>query len=346
MKRISREHTKFDLMRLLDRYARSRDSAIHDEANQAAFLADLTRDFETNRSNEILIHGLRIQAMFAYVAAALGRCVVIKEEDAGEIYTSNSIMRAPDFRIVTTDGRELLVEVKSHRPSRPTAPYSLTCSYLDSLRAYAAAFSRDLYIAIYWSRFKTWSFVPADRFDVDRDRYLLSIEEAMKRSEMAVLGDCTIGTIPHLALKLYADPEKPNSIGPDGHAQFTIGRAELFCGDELIVNAKEREIAWFLMNYGNWPSDRTPPEVLDGKVISVGLQTSPTDRANLNQQFEIVGSLSQMISREYNEATASTGRVDLLAPKRDPDELGVLIPPGFLGDKLRLWFFVVKASEH
>lgn len=33
--------------------------------------------------------------------------------------------------------------------------------------------------------------------------------------------------------------------------------------------------------------------------------------------------------------------MELLAPKRDPDDLRVLIPPGFLGKKLRLWFFVL-----
>ncbi len=84
MKRISRDPQKFELMRIIDDYARSRGLDIRDQANQEAFLADLGKQIESNRTNDILAHGLRIQTMFAYVAAALGACRVIKEEDAGE----------------------------------------------------------------------------------------------------------------------------------------------------------------------------------------------------------------------------------------------------------------------
>ncbi len=68
-------------MRLLDRYARSRGVSIQDQANHADFLTELTRDFKANRSNDILIHGIRIEAMFAFVAAALGNCVAIKAKN-------------------------------------------------------------------------------------------------------------------------------------------------------------------------------------------------------------------------------------------------------------------------
>ena len=238
MKRISRDHARFDLMRLLDRYARSRGSTIHDPQNQAAFLSDLTVDFEVNRSNEILIHGLRTQAMFAYVAAALGRCVVIKEEDAGEIYTSNPTMRAPDFRIVGVDGQEFLVEVKSHRPRRPSSAYSMTRSYFESLHAYAATFSRPLYFAIYWSQMRVWALVPAEGLRAQGDRYVLPMADAFKQNEMALLGDVMIGTVPSLTLKLYSDPAKPRSIDAEGRAQFTVQRAELFCGDDVILDEK------------------------------------------------------------------------------------------------------------
>ena len=93
MKRINRDHPKFDLMRMLDRFASSQGVSIRDEANHADFLANIARDFEANRSNDILIHGLRIQAMFAYVAAALGNCSAIKEEDAGDVYAVDSDLR-------------------------------------------------------------------------------------------------------------------------------------------------------------------------------------------------------------------------------------------------------------
>lgn len=313
--------------------------------NQDVFLSDLAKDFEANRSKEILIHGLRTQAMFAYVAAALGKCVVIKEEGAGELYTSNPAMRAPDFRIVTVNGQEFLVEVKNHRPRRASSPYSASRTYLDSLQAYAAAFKRPLYLAIYWSQLKGWALVPAESLQAEGHRYVLPMAAALKRNEMALLGDLMIGTIPSLTLKLYSDSAKSRRIGSDGLAQFTVQRAELFCGADLILDSKEREIAWFLMNYGNWPSTPIPADVAKGELIAMGVTAAPTERANPDEHFEIIGLLSEMVSRQYNDMTASSGRVDLLPPKRDPDKLGVLIPSGFLGNKLRLWVFVLQPFE-
>ena len=344
MKRITRNAVKFDLMRLLDRYARARGSTIHDEQNQAAFLSDLTNDFRVNRSNDILIHGLRTQAMFAYVAAALGRCAVIKEEDAGEIYTSNPSMRAPDFRIVTTDGFECLVEVKSHHPKRTSTAYSMTRAYFETLRTYADTFRRPLYMAIYWSQLRLWALVPAERLQVEGDRYVLPMAEAFKGNEMSRLGDVLVGTIPSLTLRLHADPTQPHFVEANGRARFTVGKAELLCGEEPVSEGKEREIAWFLMNYGSWPSGPIVADVSNGDLISTSVTMTPAERANPDQHFEIVGLLSEMVSHQYNDITAPSGRVDLLAPKRDPDQLGVLIPQGFVGGQLRLWFFVVQPS--
>lgn len=345
MKRITRHSPKFDLMRLLDGYARARGSSIQDQQNQAAFLSDLTNEFHANRTNEILIHGLRTQAMFAFVAAALGRCTVIKEEDAGDVYTSNPSMRAPDFRILTTDGLEFFVEVKSHHPKRTGTPYSMGRAYFDTLRAYADTFGRPLYVAIYWSQLKLWTLVPAERLMIHGDHYVLTMANAFKESEMFRLGDVLVGTIPSLTLRLHPDPTMPHHVGVNGRTRFTVRKAELLCGEEPISEGKEREIAWFLMNYGNWPSGPAVADVRDGELISTSVTVSPEERANPDQHFEIVGLLSEMVSRQYNDITASSGRVDRLTPRRDPDELGVLIPPGFTGRQLRLLFFVVEASS-
>jgi len=344
MKRISRDHPRFDLMRLLDRYARSRGVSIQDQANHADFLADLARDFEENRSNEILIHGLRIQAMFAYVAAALGSCTAIKEEDAGDFYALDADLRAPDFRIVTTDQSEFLVEVKNHRPSGPFADYLLKAEYLDKLRRYAAVFQRELYVAIYWSQWKLWSLVLADRFDLAGDTYNLSLGEAVKKSEMNLLGDCMLGAVPPLTLRLLSDPAKPRRIGADGKAKFTIGNVELLAAGQVIEDPVEKEIAWFLLNHGDWPGTPARAEVIGGELIYIGYEVQPEHRTEPDQGFEMIGFMSQMLSLQYNDMTAASGRVDLLIPKRDPDSLGVIIPSDFKGQKLRLWRFYLTPS--
>jgi hypothetical protein len=329
MKRISRDHPKFDLMRLLDRYARAKRVSLRDQSNHANFLADLTKHFHANRDNEILIHGLRIQAMFAFMAAALGNCLAIKEEDAGDLYAADSELRAPDFRIVTADGHEILVEVKNHRPSDPTADFVFDSAYFESLRRYGEVFQRALFIAIYWSQWKLWSLVRHDRFDAAGDSYRLSLGEAMKRSEMKLLGDCMLGTVPPLTLRLFWDPRKPRHVGLDGKAEFTIGSVELWAGGEVIDDPLERRIAWFLLQYGKWPVADSPVEIAEGELISIGFEARPEERANPDQSFEMVGTMSQMVSRQYNEITAGSGRVDLLVPNNDPGQLGVLIPNDF-----------------
>jgi hypothetical protein len=344
MKRISRDESRFDLMRLLDRYARSRGVSIQDHASHADFLADLTRDFKENRTNEVLIHGLRIQEMFAYIAAALGSCAAIKEEDAGCFYAVDSDIRSPDFRIVTAEQREIFVEVKNHRPSNPCENFLLKATYLDSLRKYAVLFQRELYIAIYWSVWRLWSLVHADRFDRSGEDYLLSLSDALKRSEMMLLGDCTLGTIPPLTLRLLSDPTTDRRVGADGKAAFTMGKVELLAAGQVIEDPLEKKIAWFLLNHGDWPATPPTAEIDGGELISVRSEAQPEDRANPAQRFEIIGIMSQMLSRQYNNMTSTDGRVNLLIPKSDPDSLGVMIPSDFKGQQLHLWHFTQMPS--
>jgi hypothetical protein len=62
-------------------------------------------------------------------------------------------------------------------------------------------------------------------------------------------------------------------------------------------------------------------------------------------EFELIGFLSQKLSRQFNDMTAPEGPVKLLTPKREPDTLGIVIPPDFRGKVLRLWRFVLLPSS-
>lgn len=343
MKRISRDPQKFDLMRIIDDYARSRGLDIRDQANQKALLAELGAQIEANRKNDILIHGFRTQKMFAYVAAALGACRAINEEDAGEFYSVEPELRSPDFRIVTLEPRELLVEVKNCRAVSLERDYRFTRTYLDRLKRYASIFQTELFIAIYWSPLKLWTLLSADDFELRDNQYVLPLPEAIMRNKMHdILGDCEIGTIPSLTLKLLSDSTKPRTLDASGHARFTIGQVELYCGDQLIEDDLEKQIAWFLMNYGSWPCQESPAEVADGELISIGFRAKPEERSNPDQHFEFIGSLSQMMSRQFNDITAPQGSVRLLSPKHEPDTLGVVIPPDYRGKALPLWRFELE----
>lgn len=345
MKRIIRENSQFDLMRLLNQQATKRGVSIHDATNHEGFLGGLASSFQTARTNEALIHGLRAQTMFGYVAAALGRCVLLKEEDAGEIYTQSPSMRAPDYRLVLEDGSEIFVEVKNHRPANGFADYVGTTAYLASLQDYAKLFKKELFFAFYWPVPKLWTLVNAGNFNVNGSEFRLSLTEAVTRNEMARLGDVLIATLPSLSLKLYSDPALPRRVAHNGKAEFTVGKAELYCGQNLLMPGKESEITWFLLHYGRWPVEQLPPEVVSGEVIAVEFRASPPERNNPGQLFEPIGNLSEMIAQQYNHVTAPSGKVEALSPTREPASFGVVIPPEFASDRVPIWRFVQKPPE-
>ena len=70
--------------------------------------------------------------------------------------------------------------------------------------------------------------------------------EAMKRNEMILLGDHMVGTVPPLSLRLYADPNKPRSVGENGQVHFTIGRVALYAYGKEITDEFEKNLHGFL----------------------------------------------------------------------------------------------------
>jgi hypothetical protein len=112
----------------------------------------------------------------------------------------------------------------------------------------------------------------------------------------------------------------------------------------LIEEDVENNIAWFLMNYGKWPGEQIPAEIVDGALIATGFRIAPEERSNPDQDFEIIGSLSEMVSRQFNDITAPDGAIKLLSPQREPDTLGVVIPHDYHGKTLPLWRLIIKPS--
>lgn len=345
MKRVTKASPKFDLIRLLDQYARRRNIDIANEQGQRGFIENLKEEFSRHRDNEILIHGLRIQSMFLYVVAALDHCRIVKEEDAGEIYTAIDNLQAPDYRIITREGKELLVEVKNFHSEDPKAKFNLKKKYRDSLSAYAALFSLDVYIAVYWSKLKIWTLVPLHRISNDNKNYYLSLVEAIKWNEMYLLGDKQIGTTPYIGLRLYPNSNKPQERQKDGTVKFSIGKAELFCGEDIVDDQKEQEILWMLINHGDWPVRQQPAEQGRQGIVSVSFVSEPEERSNPQENFELLGTLSTMISRQFNEITAPSGKVEKLSTARDPSSLDALIPHGYKGSKLPLWPLTIYPAE-
>jgi len=342
MKRMERDPERFDTLRILDAFARSRGLSLTDPTDQAAVLKALTQAASQGPQNEILVHGLRVESMFAYVAGALGYSLAVKEEDAGSLYSPDPELAAPDFRVITRSGSEFLVEVKNCHQVGLDFRYRLTSRYYRRLTAYAALFSRQLKFAIYWSRPRLWTLLPAEAFEASGEYHSLSMEQCIKRNEMSLLGDAMVGTVPPVEFRLFTDPEKPRSVDAGGHAQFTIGGAELWCGSRRVIDPFEKKLAWFLLQFGGWEGGPPEAEIVDGQLLST--RFIATKQTASGQEFAIIGQLSQMISRQFNELTAPEGQIVRLAPSQDPEKLGIVIPADYKGDVVRLWRFVLQPN--
>ena len=129
---------------MFDQFLQGRQLQLSDEAAEE-FIKGLPEIIRKHRINRTLIHGFRAQTMFSYVAAALGGCKIITEEDSGEFYNDTLEYKRPDFRILTHAGEEFFVEVKNfHQKSKPDKPLVLKAKYVTQLLNYTAAFRKPV----------------------------------------------------------------------------------------------------------------------------------------------------------------------------------------------------------
>jgi hypothetical protein len=342
MKRIERHPEKFQLIDFFEAVAREKGLKLSEPETHKYFINRLAKSFQDSKDNPIIIHGRRIESMFEYVAASLGKSSLIKREDSGEICSTDPGIRPPDFRIILDGGTDIFVEVKNCHKTDPNYRFSLKHSYTSSIESYAKLFKRDIYIAIFWSRWRKWSLLRFNSFS-GGERLSISFLEAFKHNEMAILGDTMIATIPPLAMRVVTDPTKPRRVDENGHVEFTIGALELYCGGVRLEDKFEQSLAFCFMLHSEWVVSEPEAKIEDGNLAYCEFVARPEEPVP-EQQFQMLGFLSEMISRNYNDLTASSEGVESLSPRVDPDALGILIPEGYKGKQLPLWRFTLKAQ--
>lgn len=239
------------MIRLVGMFARERNLGISKPEDRSTLVRTLVDAVSNASQKEILVHETRIEAMFSHVAGALGYCEVIKQEDAGDLYCARSDIAVPDFRVLTLEGDEFLVEVKNRHKAHINDRYRMKREYLAKLCNYAEVFDHKLEFAIYWSRPGLWSMVSPKALESDGQYYSISMAQSMKRNEMKVLGDSMVGVVPPATLTVIANPSQPRKVGMDGRAAFTIGDVKLTCGGREVRDPIERKLAWFLFLHGD-----------------------------------------------------------------------------------------------
>ena len=246
--------------------------------------------------DQTLLHGQRTQAMFEAMLLSFDDHTLLKVEDTGQVHPK-SRFQVPDFRVVLSEGTQWLIEVKNIYIEDPSRQKRLLMNpaYRKKLEAYAYATGGQLKLALYWAKWSIWTLVSPERL-VDAEGYLtLDMQTAIRVSELGRLGDRMIGTRPPLKLRLTPDQASISPVAPDGMVQFTIARAQIYCGEDEVLDPVEQQIAWMFMHYGQWEGIGPQPLLEDGQLKTIEFRWEPEERANEDQDFEIIGTLSRML---------------------------------------------------
>src|SRR5919109_418284 len=326
---------------------------IDDARRKEAFLRTVEDGLAVSLASPSRLHGWRVQTMFAGVVLAIGGIRLLSFEDEGDYYfdDADGPAKAPDFRLVSTSGEHLLVEVKNVAPEETTKPQTIQRAEFDGALRYAEWTGASLAVAHYWSAMNLWTLVSADALERSGDAAILTIETAMPVSELGLLGDKWLATTPPLVLSLLADTTQPRAVHEtprEQTASFTIGGVELSCAGRLIGDPTEREIATRLMFFGSWHPKQELRFDDSGEVEGLDYVFAPLEPAPESQTFEMIGTLSSMYSAVYNLGTLSeTGEVTALRSEPEPGALAELVPDDYWARSdrsLPLWRFDLKPN--
>jgi len=343
LKRLNRNPEKFEPLELYDAIGRNLGYKLNVAQNRADFIKRIDESIKAASENSALIHGKRVEAMFAHVAGGLGQCAFIKQEDAGDVFADNDQLQAPDYRIVLKSGEQFFVEVKNSHYANPNYLYPISKDYDAKLQAYAKLNRIPLKYAIYHSKWNKWTLLSRDSFIEQKKRYVTDLVNALARNEMLTLDDRMISTEPDLIFELRADPSKEVSLSPEGYAQFTIGDVKMYCNRREITNAQEKSIAFYLMRFGDWPEGDIEAVYVDNKFVGVKHTFSP-ENFERSETFSLIGTLSSMISAAYSERTVQEKDVVALGIKEHPEIFAPEIPLDYKGVALPLWQFLVQPN--
>ena len=96
------------------------------------------------------------------IAADLGGCKLVKQEDAGVLFYEDEV-KLPDWRLTLLPDKNILVEVKAEDGNHPRVS-KLRLAEVARLKSYAELNDCPLYIAVHWVVMGMWTLVPIDDY--------------------------------------------------------------------------------------------------------------------------------------------------------------------------------------
>jgi len=342
MNKIISDSENYKLLRIFDEFTQSKNISILDRSSDNSFLSSLAETLDKLRTTQTLLHGLRIQSLFPYIVASLGKCLHISEEDLGDYYSKEPEIERPDFRIVLESRENIFVEVKNYYQTNPRSSFKIKPKYLQSLLTYADLHSAKLKFAIYWAKWGNWTLIDPRKIAIGDKGCQFDFGEACQCNEMYILGDCLLGTIPPLSIKF--ETETIENLNNSFTVQ--IKNAYLKANNSRIVDRVESKIASFLLFNCRWDRVEESAEIENGRMTSFELQLfSNEESTDANQDFQMLGYLSEMLTRQYNLMTTDNGKVKAISSVKQPINVEEMIPNGFKGEILKLWQFKIMPKE-
>lgn len=343
MKRIKRNPEKFEVIDLFTALGREHGYKLSVEQDANDFIERIGKSLKMSQNNHNLLHGKRVESLFAHVAGALGNCRLIKQEDSGEAFTTEQDIQTPDYKLILKDGSQYFVEVKNCHFPNIKSPFPFNKEYIKKLETYTELHGTQLLFAIYFSRQNKWFLLRKQSLIEQKKRYVTDFINAIAKNEMSLLGDRTIGTEPDLAIELLADRTKEAKFNEDGEANFIIGDVKIYSANREIKDDLEKSIAFYLMRFGNW-NESDSEGIFDGdEFLGVKFTYSPHAPPE-DQIFSIIGDLSSMISSSYREQTVYEKSVIALDTNLEPSVFAVNIPDKYKGNNLPLWQFIMQSN--
>lgn len=346
MKRLSRNPEKFEALDLFTAFSRNGELKLQSPEDEEKFIAMVKASLKVSKESPILLHGKRMEVLFGHLAAGLGGCRMVKNEDTGAVITDDSDIQLPDYRLTLKDGRQIFVEVKNHGHLNPKSQFLLSKSYVERLQRYGEMNNVPIYFAIYYRCLRMWTLLPVSSFIELKKKYSTNAVHSFANSEMSMLGDLMVGTKAPLVFELVADASQERNIDDDSQARFIIGDVKIYCVENEITDSDEKNLAFYLIRFGRWDCGEAEAVMNDeGQLHSVRYTFTPDSPQNTElQEFEIIGHLSSMITEAFNEQTVYEQQVTAIDTKSEPGVFSVTIPENYKGKNLPLWRFNIQPN--
>lgn len=338
MKKQNRDPERFDTLELFSALSLKHHYNVNDPLALTAFISRIKKSLEGSVKNKTLTYGKRTEALFAYVAGALGEVQFLKQEDSGELFFEGEDIQPPDYRLILNNQEKFLVEVKNCHNKSPEQKFKLKKDYVKKLQKYGDINGLPLKIAIYFSVWKMWCLVPLDIFKEKDDGYLIDYKTAGIHSQMDMLGDAFIFMHKtHIELHLYTnDPKSVIHIAKTkGEIAWDIESFQIFSDGVEIVNKKEKIVSFYLLTHGKWKG--TLMEEMIENNIAVGLKiTYLSNFGTVNN----CGPYSRIISSVFNQFTTDkNGDISNLGLDIDPILFSIFAPKNYESEILPILRF-------